>query len=73
MTRFGRLLHPLGNAHRGLASVPQGASDDSAGGSQRRQLSSDQLFNGLVETEILHGPFTYRLRQTSLGKLVLTK
>jgi hemin uptake protein HemP len=38
-----------------------------------RRLCSDQLFAGLVEVEIEHGPFVYRLRRTSLGKLILTK
>ncbi len=35
--------------------------------------SSEQLFAGQTEIEIIHGPFVYRLRQTSLGKLILTK
>jgi len=39
----------------------------------RRQLSSDQLFAGLTEIEIQHGDAVYRLRRTSLGKLILTK
>ena len=39
----------------------------------RRQLSSDQLFAGLTEIEIQHGEAIYRLRRTSLGKLILTK
>lgn len=39
----------------------------------RRQLSSEQLFAGLTEIEIQHGESVYRLRRTSLGKLILTK
>ncbi len=39
----------------------------------RRQLSSEQLFAGLSEIEIQHGEAVYRLRRTSLGKLILTK
>jgi hemin uptake protein HemP len=39
----------------------------------RRQLSSEQLFAGLTEIEIQHGDAVYRLRRTSLGKLILTK
>lgn len=35
--------------------------------------SSEQLFAGHTEIEITHGPFVYRLRKTSLGKLILTK
>jgi hemin uptake protein HemP len=39
----------------------------------RRQLASEQLFAGLTEIEIQHGDAVYRLRRTSLGKLILTK
>ena len=39
----------------------------------RRQLTSEQLFEGLTEIEIQHGDAIYRLRRTSLGKLILTK
>ena len=39
----------------------------------RRQLASEQLFAGLSEIEIQHGDAIYRLRRTSLGKLILTK
>jgi hemin uptake protein HemP len=39
----------------------------------RRQWSSDQLFGGRTEVEIAHGGSVYRLRLTSLGKLILTK
>ena len=39
----------------------------------RRQLASEQLFDGLTEIEIQHGDAIYRLRRTSLGKLILTK
>lgn len=39
----------------------------------RRQLTSEQLFDGLTEIEIQHGDAIYRLRRTSLGKLILTK
>jgi len=39
----------------------------------RRQLTSEQLFAGLSEIEIQHGEAIYRLRRTSLGKLILTK
>ena len=44
-----------------------------AGTTLRRQLASDTLFNGLAEIEIRHGDMIYRLRQTALGKLILTK
>ena len=35
--------------------------------------SSDQLLAGRNEISITHGDSTYRLRLTSLGKLILTK
>lgn len=38
-----------------------------------RRLTSDQLLGGDREIEIEHGRATYRLRLTSLGKLILTK
>jgi hemin uptake protein HemP len=36
-------------------------------------VSSDTLFRGAVELLIEHRGATYRLRQTQLGKLILTK
>ena len=36
-------------------------------------ISSQRLFSGAVELLIEHHGATYRLRQTSLGKLILTK
>jgi hemin uptake protein HemP len=39
-----------------------------------RRLNSDELFvAGAVEIEIEHQQQVYRLRRTSLGKLILTK
>jgi hemin uptake protein HemP len=38
-----------------------------------RRLDSDSLFAGAVEIEIEHQDQVYRLRKTSLGKLILTK
>ena len=38
-----------------------------------RLLTSEQLFAGFPELQIAHGDAIYRLRQTSLGKLILTK
>jgi hemin uptake protein HemP len=40
---------------------------------QRRRLHSHELLAGAREIEILHGGQCYRLRLTSLGKLILTK
>jgi hemin uptake protein HemP len=38
-----------------------------------RRLSSRELLAGSREIEIVHGSQCYRLRLTSLGKLILTK
>jgi hemin uptake protein HemP len=38
-----------------------------------RRLDSNSLFAGAVEIEIEHQDQIYRLRKTSLGKLILTK
>ena len=38
-----------------------------------RLVTSQQLFAGAVEVQIDHRGVFYRLRQTSLGKLILTK
>ncbi|HEY6132987.1 MAG TPA: hemin uptake protein HemP [Rubrivivax sp.] len=38
-----------------------------------RRLRSTDLFGSQQEVEIEHGPAVYRLRLTSLGKLILTK
>jgi hemin uptake protein HemP len=37
------------------------------------RISSQALFSGANEVEIEHKGALYRLRQTSLGKLILTK
>jgi hemin uptake protein HemP len=37
------------------------------------RLDSRTLFSGAQEVEIVHNGAVYRLRQTSLGKLILTK
>lgn len=41
--------------------------------SQRRQIRSDELFSGQREVLIEHAGEVYSLRQTSKGKLILTK
>ena len=41
--------------------------------SQRRQFRSDELFSGQREVLIEHAGEVYSLRQTSKGKLILTK
>lgn len=40
---------------------------------KRPRLHSEHLFRGQDEVEIVHGQALYRLRITSLGKLILTK
>jgi hemin uptake protein HemP len=40
---------------------------------QPRRVSSRDLLGGRVEIEIEHDAQIYRLRRTSLGKLILTK
>lgn len=44
-----------------------------SGNAEQSHWSSDQLLAGRNEIEITHGDCTYRLRLTSLGKLILTK
>lgn len=41
--------------------------------SQHRQIRSSDLFSGLREVRIEHEGELYSLRQTSKGKLILTK
>jgi len=61
-------------AHEGS---PPPAVSPPAGGHARpastRRIASSELFAGAVEVEIEHQEQVYRLRRTSLGKLILTK
>ena len=41
--------------------------------SHRAPIDSRQLFAGAREIQITHGDAVYRLKVTSLGKLILTK
>ena len=53
--------------------LPLGEGGDEGRGAARR-LTSDQLFTGgAVEVQIDHHGVLYRLKQTALGKLILTK
>ena len=36
-------------------------------------ITSEKLFAGATEVQISHGGAVYRLKQTALGKLILTK
>jgi hemin uptake protein HemP len=38
-----------------------------------RSINSETLFDGAYELQIEHRGMLYRLRRTSLGKLILTK
>jgi hemin uptake protein HemP len=59
------------------SDAPAAASAAPAAGpslSEARPLwRSEQLFGPLREISIQHGDAIYRLRQTALGKLILTK
>lgn len=55
---------------------PRSPTPASVGAEQRspvRAVSSESLFDGAQELHIQHRGTLYRLRQTSLGKLILTK
>jgi hemin uptake protein HemP len=66
-------LHPS-PAARPFAPTPVPPSRPAdQGGLARRRFVSAQLFGETTEVEILHGESVYRLRLTSLGKLILTK
>lgn len=54
------------------AGVVATAAAAAAIGVQRR-VPSGELFGGALEIEIVHREQVYRLRQTALGKLILTK
>lgn len=55
--------HPL-TGHSGPDKVPSGTV---------LRITSQKLFAGALELEITHQGAQYRLRQTALGKLILTK
>ena len=59
---------------------PSGGSDAARAGPPRRdvppptrRVTSEELFDQAAELEIDHQGVLYRLRKTSLGKLILTK
>lgn len=56
----------------GVPAVPP-ASPRGRSGARVPQFSSEQLFAGAAEVLIEHRGAIYRLKQTSLGKLILTK
>ena len=56
-----------------LLAVPTATSAGRGTAPDRRRIESQALFDGQIEIEIEHFEQVYRLRQTSLGKLILTK
>jgi hemin uptake protein HemP len=52
---------------------PPAASARRRAGFELRRVHSDELLAGSQEIEIIHRNQCYRLRITSLGKLILTK
>ena len=69
------------DAHRAAAPAdarpapapPPTGADRADATTRRRTVSSDALFGGASEIHIRHRGSLYRLRQTALGKLILTK
>lgn len=55
------------------AAVPQQSCEAPRSVGAARRWQSAVLFGNEQEIEIQHGQAIYRLRQTSLGKLILTK
>ena len=56
------------------ASAPLGPpSSKATARGPREPIPSDALFGGAREVQISHGGVLYRLKQTALGKLILTK
>lgn len=60
----------LSRPHPASAKALEAASN---GAENPRHFNSDDLFGEAQEIEIAHNGASYRLRKTSLGKLILTK
>ena len=56
-----------------VAPPAEGPAAPPGAGRRRRRLQSNELLGSAQEVEIEHAGAVYRLRQTSLGKLILTK
>ncbi len=54
-------------------AVPAAAAPRPAAPSTTVKISSEKLFAGALEVQIDHHGALYRLKKTSLGKLILTK
>ena len=76
MVRIRYILHTM---HRPSAPRPVESTEAAANAArgERAQgvqtIRSETLFRGEAELQIQHRGSLYRLRQTSLGKLILTK
>lgn len=68
-------LHPSQHPAPAGEQSKAALSDPAAAGTRPgiRRIDSTELFNGAPEVEIEHQGQVYRLRRTSLGKLILTK
>ena len=60
-------------AEKAPPAVPTRAAADPPARAPLRSVRSEMLFDGSCEVQIDHRGTLYRLRQTSLGKLILTK
>ena len=70
MNAFDTFALPAANEPTGDAPVRPDAPPRAP---KVRLITSEQLFADFPEVQIAHGDAVYRLRQTSLGKLILTK
>lgn len=69
-----RLPEPTARARSNAAgSAPPAAAARVAAPAGTLQITSEQLFAGAPEVQIDHHGVLYRLKKTSLGKLILTK
>ena len=55
------------------ATTPPGGEPRIASARPGRPIASESLFAGAKEVQIEHRGSLYRLKQTALGKLILTK
>lgn len=68
--RYSHLDHSAALQHHAITSPPK---RDFCTKKAIVSVTSDALFSGADELEITHQGAQYRLRQTALGKLILTK
>ncbi len=73
MSGTRRVPDPSAALHRPSGKRVRAAQDEVTPAAPARRWRSAELFGPLHEIEIEHGQAIYRLRLTSLGKLILTK